>query len=69
MLKFLKFKLSKHLKRKIDNIVEVPNSEIVKAWEAYSKDIMFDDPCEELRAERAYKAGFKDGFSRGENNG
>ncbi len=70
MLKFLKFKLSKNLKRKISNIVETPNSEIGKAWEEYSKDKMFDDPCEELRAERAFKAGFNAGyFRRDANNG
>lgn len=69
MLKFLKFKLSKHLKKKINNIVEVPKSEIEKAWEKYSKDRMFDDPCEKLEALRAYTAGFKAGYSGVANNG
>lgn len=65
MLKFLKFKLTKPLKRKINNIVEAPNSEIEKAWKEYSKDGVFDDPCEKLGAERAFKAGFNTGYSRG----
>ena len=68
MLKFLKFKLSKHLKRKINNIVEAPNSEIEKAWKEYSKDRMFDDPCEKLEALRAFKAGFNACYSRGVTN-
>ena len=70
----LKFKLSKHLKKKINNIInnitEAPRAEIKKAWEEYSKDRMFDDPCEELEALRAYEAGFNAGYSRGvANNG
>lgn len=66
MLKFI----SKHLKKKINNIIESPNSEIEKEWKEYSKDKMFDDPCEELRAERAFKAGFNAGyFRRDTNNG
>ena len=60
MLKFI----SKQLKKKISNIIEAPNSEIEKAWKEYSKDKMFDDPCEEFRAERAYKAGFNAGRRR-----
>jgi len=68
MLKFLKFKLSKHLKKKINNIAEAPNSEIEKAWKEYSKDRMFDDPCEKLEAERAFKAGFNACYFRGGNN-
>ena len=64
MLKFI----SKHLKKKISNIIEAPNSEIEKAWKEYSKDKMFDDPCEELRAERAFKAGFNAGYFRGGRN-
>lgn len=70
MLKFLKFKLSKHLKKKINNITEASRAEIKKAWEEYSKDRMFDDPCEKLEALRAYEAGFNTGYSRGvANNG
>lgn len=66
----LKFKLSKQLKKKINDIVKAPNSEapraeIKEAWEEYSKDRMFDDPCEELKAERAYKDGFYAGYIRG----
>lgn len=34
MLKFI----SKQLKKKINNIIESPNSEIEKAWKEYSKD-------------------------------
>lgn len=64
MLKFI----SKTLKKKISNIIETPNSEIEKAWKEYSKGKMFDDPCEELRAERAYKAGFNAGYFRGGRN-
>lgn len=64
MLKFI----SKHLKKKISNIIEAPNSEIEKAWKEYSKDKMFDDPCEEFIAERAYKAGFNAGYFRGGKN-
>lgn len=60
MLKFI----SKQLKKKINNIIESPNSEIEKAWKEYSKDKMFDDSCEEFRAERAYKAGFNEGRRR-----
>lgn len=51
----------KHLKEKINNIIEAPNSEIEKAWKKYSKDKMFDDPCEEFRVERAFKSGFMAG--------
>ena len=70
MLKFLKFKLTKHLKKRINNITEAPRSEIKKAWEEYSKDRMFDDPCEKLGALNAYKEGFNAGYSRGvANNG
>lgn len=70
MLKFLKFKLTKHLKKRINNITEASRSEIKKAWEEYSKDRMFDDPCEKLEALNAYKAGFNAGYSRGvANNG
>lgn len=70
MLKFLKFKLSKHLKKKINNITEASRSEIKKAWEEYSKGRMFDDPCEKLEALRAYEAGFNADYSRGvANNG
>lgn len=66
----LKFKLSKRLKKKINNIAEAPNSEIEKAWKEYSKDRMFDDPCEKLEAERAFKAGFNACYFRGGvNNG
>lgn len=70
----LKFKLSKHLKKKINNIInnitEASRAEIKKAWEEYSKDRMFDDPCEKLEALRAYEAGFNAGYSRGvANNG
>jgi len=68
MLKFLKLRLSKHLKKGINNITEAPRTEIKKAWEKYSKDKMFDDPCEELRAERAFKAGFNAGYFRGDTN-
>lgn len=76
----LKFKLSKQLKKKINDIVKAPNSEapnseapraeIKEAWEEYSKDRMFDDPCEKLEALRAFKAGFNACYSRGvANNG
>lgn len=66
----LKFKLSKRLKKKINNIKEAPNSEIEKAWKEYSKDRMFDDPCEKLEAERAFKVGFNACYFRGgANNG
>lgn len=66
----LKFKLSKQLKKKINDIVKAPNSEapraeIKEAWEEYSKDRMFDDPCEKLEALRAFKAGFNACYSRG----
>ena len=64
MLKFI----SKHLKKKISNIIETPNSEIEKAWKEYSKDKMFDDPCEEFRVERAFKSGFNAGYFRGGRN-
>lgn len=66
MLKFLKLKLAKHLKKKINNTTKAPRSEIEKAWEEYSKDKMFDDPCEKLEALRAYTAGFNAGYSIGE---
>ena len=70
MLKFLKTKLSKKLKKKLNRTVKDLNSEIKKAWEEYSKDRMFDDPCEKLEALRAYEAGFNAGYSRGvANNG
>lgn len=64
MLKFLKTKLSKKLKKKLNRTAKDLNSEIKKAWKGYSKDRMFDDPCEELKAERAYKDGFYAGYLR-----
>lgn len=70
MLKFLKFRLSKNLKKKINNIVEAPNSEIEKAWAKYLKGRTFDDPWEALQTERAFKAGFNEGYiAGGTNNG
>lgn len=65
MLKFLKIKVSKKLKKKLNKTAKDLNSEIKKAWKEYSKDRMFDDPCEELKAERAYKDGFYAGYLRG----
>ncbi len=66
----LKFKLSKHLKKGINNITEAPRTEIKEAWEEYSKDRMFDDPSEKLEALGAFKAGFNACYSRGvANNG
>ena len=67
ILNILKF-ISKHLKKKINNIIEAPNSEIKKAWKEYSKDKIFDDHCEELKAEMAYKDGFNAGYFRGSIN-
>lgn len=64
MLKFLKSRLSKHLKKKINDITEAPRTEIKEAWEEYSKDRMFDDPCEKLEALGAFKADFNACYSR-----
>lgn len=63
MLKFLNIKVSKKLKKKLNKTAKDLN--IKKAWKEYSKDRMFDDPCEELEAERAYKDGFYAGYIRG----
>ncbi len=68
----LKFKLSKQLKKKINDIVnsEASRTEIKEAWEEYSRDRIFDDPCEKLEALRAFEAGFNACYSRGvANNG
>ena len=61
MLKFLKIKVSKKLKKKLNKTAKDLNSEIKKAWKEYSKDRMFDDPCEELKLEDLF--GFKLYFS------
>lgn len=60
----MKIKISKKLKKKLNKLAKDLNSEIKKAWEEYSKDKMFDDPCEELKVERAYKDGFYAGYIR-----